>query len=53
MASEAELEEYMAGIGLLPNVPREMYYLAGIVFDNPDEYKTGVPHNISYTIRFV
>lgn len=25
--------------------------LAGVVFDNPDAYKTDIPHNISYTIR--
>ena len=49
--SEAELEEYMAGTGTLPKVPRELFYLGAIVFDNPEAYKTGVPHNISYTIR--
>lgn len=26
-------------------------FLAGVVFDNPESYKTGIPHNISYTIR--
>lgn len=33
------------------SVDNEKLYLAGIVFENPEEYNTGIPHNISYTIR--
>lgn len=33
------------------SVDYETIYLAGIVFDNPEAYKSGIPSNISYTIR--
>ena len=33
------------------SIDNEKLYLAGIVFENPEEYNTGIPHNISYTIR--
>lgn len=31
----------------------EAFYLGGIVFENPEDYKTEIPKNISYKIRQV
>lgn len=52
-SSEQDLEEYLKTPLTIAgrNIPLEEFYLGGIVFDNPTAYSTGVPHNISYTIR--
>lgn len=47
--TETKMEEMLTFSN--DSINLEAFFIGGIVFENPEEYETGIPFNISYKLR--